>query len=161
MIATESLTGYDEVREIVEKYGAERKNLLPILQAVQEKDGFISSEKQQIIADLLSIHPVEVFSVVSFYHFLNDKPKGAVKLRLCKSIACDMAGREKIKRVIEETLGLKAGEITSDGKIYFEEINCFGLCDVGPALTINDKIFTKLTEEDTKEILKDLSEKLQ
>ncbi len=160
MTAIEEIPEYAEIKEITEKFGCERRNLLPILEAIQQKKKFISYDAQQIVADLLGIHPVEVFGVVSFYHFLNDKPRGEVVIRLCKNVSCELAGKEEIKKLIEDELGVKAGEVTEDGKIFFEEINCFGLCDMGPALTVNDKVYTQVSKENVKKILQDISENL-
>ncbi len=148
----------EEIQSIVEEYGNNKNNLIPILHEIQAKKKFISPEAQQIIADLLGIHPVEVFSVISFYHFLNNVPKGETIIRLCKSISCEMHNKEKIKSIIEAKLGVKAGDTTRDGKLTFEEINCFGLCDVGPALTINEQVFTKVTEEKVNQLLDNILE---
>ncbi len=158
MLTTEKLTDYPEIKEIADNFGRERKNLIPILNEIQKRKGFVSAEAQQIVADLLNIHPVEVFSVISFYHFLNDKPKGKYVIRICKSISCEMNGKEEIKKEIENLLSVKAGETTPDGKITFEEINCFGLCDVSPAVTVNEQVFTKVTKEKVREIVQELIE---
>ncbi len=156
MITTEEMTDYPEVKEIVEKYGNERKNLLPILKEIQEKKNFISTEAQQIVADLLGIHPVEVFSVISFYQFLHNQPKGKYIIRLCKSISCELNGKKDVKEEIEKKLGIKAGETTPDGMFSFEEVNCLGLCDVGPAVTVNEQVFTHVTKEKVDEIFQDI-----
>ena len=50
----------------------------------------------QVIADLLDIHPVEVHSVVSFYSFLDERPQGQFVIRLCRTVTCDMAGKEHL-----------------------------------------------------------------
>ncbi len=159
MTTIEELTEFEEIKAIAEEFGFERKNLLPILNEIQKRKKYVSAEAQQIVADLLGIHPVEVFGVVSFYHFLDAKPKGENVVRLCKSISCELNGKEEIKEAIEETLGIRAGETTRDGKFSFEEINCFGLCDVGPAIMVNEKVYARVTREKAKEILTELAEK--
>jgi NADH:ubiquinone oxidoreductase subunit E len=159
MITIKSLPEYSKIEGIVKKYGKERKNLLPILHEIQSEENSISSNAQQIVADLMSIHPVEVFSVISFFHFLDESPKAENVVRLCKSISCFLAGKDKIKQTIKDELGIETGERTSDGKIYFEEINCFGLCDVGPAITVNEQVFTKMDAEKTKNLIRKLMEK--
>ncbi len=158
MIAVNELTDYDKIKEIVLRIGQKRSNLLPILDEVQKINGNIDSDTQQIIADLLNIHPVEVFGAISFYHFLHHENKGKKIVRLCKSISCELNEKEKIKNKIESIIGIKAGETTPDGEITFEEINCFGLCDIGPALMINDKVYTKLTETKAEELISELLE---
>jgi NADH-quinone oxidoreductase E subunit len=158
MIAIQEIDHYEEIRKIVEKLGSKRENLIPILHETQKRFGYVNKDAQQIIADLLGIHPVEVYSVLSFYHFFHRIPKGKYIVRICKSISCDMHGKEKIKHALEKELGIKAGETTADGHFTFEEINCFGLCDKSPAMTINEQVFTELTPEKAVEIVKQFKE---
>ena len=65
-----------EIKEFAESHGKDRRSLIPILQEIQRKYNHISEFAMQIIADHLGIHPVEVYGVVSFYSFLDEKPKG-------------------------------------------------------------------------------------
>ena len=92
MLVTEREKLRDEIAALVEEHGNNRSALLPVLQAIQEKSCGISSYAMQVIADILDIHPVEVHSVVSFYSFLDTKPKGQFVIRLCKTISCMMKG---------------------------------------------------------------------
>jgi [NiFe] hydrogenase diaphorase moiety large subunit len=107
----------------------------------------------QVIADLLDIHPVEVHSVVSFYSFLDEKPQGQYVIRLCRTITCDMAGKEHVARQLQNDLGISLGQTTPDGKFSLHWANCLGMCDQGPALLVNDRIFTRVTPEKVHGIL--------
>ena len=95
---------------------ASAARLMPILQEVQRRHFHISEYCMQVIADLLDIHPVEVHSVVSFYSFLDEQPQGQFVIRLCRTITCDMAGKEHVARQLENDLGIDFGETTPDGK---------------------------------------------
>ncbi len=143
----------EDIVSIVNKYGKNRTSLLPILQSVQEKHHFISETAIQEIADLLGIHPVEVYGVATFYSFLNPDQKAVFKIRLCQTISCEMQGKEKIKNVLENELGIKFGETTKDNRFSLEFVNCLGMCDQGPALLVNQKVYTKVTPEKVKEII--------
>jgi [NiFe] hydrogenase diaphorase moiety large subunit len=107
----------------------------------------------QVIADQLALHPVEVYSVVSFYAFLDHRPKGKFVVRLCQTISCDMAGKCRVARQLESDLGIRFGETTADGKFTLEHANCLGMCDQGPALLVNDEVHTRVTPEKVHEIL--------
>ena len=159
MRLVEEIPAYGEIKEIVEKHGADRRNLLPILSDIRKEKKFVSPEAAQVVAHLLGIHPVEVNSVVSFYHFLNDKPKGEYVIRLCKNVSCMLNGKEEIKKEIEKKLGVRAGETTEDGLVTFEEINCFGLCDVGPAMMINDEVYTHVTPQKANDLISEILER--
>lgn len=153
MLVTDRERMRDEITALADKLGRERGSLIPILQAVQEKYQEISDYAMQVIADLLDIHPVEVFSVVSFYGFLDTAPKGKFVLRLCRTISCDMAGKDAVARQLENDLGIDFGETTGCGRFTLEWTNCLGMCDQGPALLVNDRVFGRVTPEKVHEIL--------
>jgi len=146
----------EKIEQLVEKHGAERAALIPILQGIQREYRYISEFAQQEVARLLDIHPVEVFSVISFYSFLNTKPKGRNIVRLCQTMICDMKGKTAIVNAIERELGIKIGETTDDEKFTVEYANCIGMCDQGPAMVVNNDVYTKLTPEKAVQILNEV-----
>lgn len=153
MFVTESDKMRVGLEEIASSYGYDRSALLPMLQLIQDKKSRISEYAMQICADILDIHPVEVYGVVSFYSFLNIEPKGKFIVRMCRSISCDMAGKERVARQLRNDLGIDFGETTSDGKFTLEWANCLGMCDEGPAMLVNEVPHVKVTPEKVHEIL--------
>jgi len=145
----------EELEELVDGYGRHRGSLLFILQEVQRRHQCISDFSMQVIADLLDIHPVEVHSVVSFYAYLYDRPQGQFVIRLCRTVTCDMAGKDEVARQLENDLGIRFGETTPDGKFTLEWANCLGMCDQGPALLVNETVYTRVTPEQVHTILED------
>jgi len=146
----------EEIEMLVEKYGKSRSSLMPILQDIQRQHKYIPDFAQQEIARLLDIHPVEVFSFISFYSFLNTEPKGRYIVRLCQTITCDMQGKEDVARAIERELGVKFGETSKDKKFTLEFANCVGMCDQGPAMIVNERVYAKLTPEKAVQFLNEL-----
>jgi NADH:ubiquinone oxidoreductase subunit E len=145
----------DEVVELAESYGNERHALLPILQEVQRRHSYVSEYAMQVIADQLGIHPVEVYSVVSFYSFLKHHPNGDFVFRLCKTVSCEMAGKDRVARQLEADLGISFGETTPDGRFTLEWTPCLGMCDQGPALLVNDEMHTRVTPGRVHEIVEE------
>ncbi|HPP87871.1 MAG TPA: NAD(P)H-dependent oxidoreductase subunit E, partial [bacterium] len=86
----------NEIKSIVEKYGNKRENLLRILQELNDKYNYLSEQVLQNVASCLKISPSEVYGVATFYSFLNTKPKGKYVTRVCKTIVCDLNGKDKI-----------------------------------------------------------------
>jgi NADH:ubiquinone oxidoreductase subunit E len=156
MLVLEKTSITEEIEILIEQYGKDRTVLLPVLQALQKKYRYISDFAQQEVARLLDIHPVEVYSVISFYSFLSYKPQGKNIVRLCQTITCDMAGKELVASAIERELGIKFGETTKDMKITLEYANCLGMCDQGPAMLVNDKVYSHLTPEKAVQILNEI-----
>lgn len=145
-----------EIEELIKKFGSGRESLLPILQNIQKKFGCISDFAMQEISLHLDIHPVEVYGVTTFYSFLSTEPKGKYIIRLCKTISCDLLGKEAIARTFEKELNLKFGETSKDKKFTLEYCNCIGMCDQGPAALINEQVYTRLTPSKVVEILEKL-----
>jgi NADH:ubiquinone oxidoreductase subunit E len=149
-----SLTG--EIEKLVDLYGKDRSSLLPILQAVERRYRYIPDFAMQEIANLLDIHPVEVYSVVTFYSFLHSKPRGRNIIRLCRTIICDISGKDNVESAITRELGISFGETTPDKRVTLEYTNCLGMCDQGPAMMVNDRVYTGLTPEMAVEILNEI-----
>ena len=153
MTGRERLAG--EIQALAEKHGKKHSALIPIVQEIKQKYRQIDSFAMQVIADQLGIHPVEVYSVVSFYAFLGSQAQGKFIIRLCRTISCDMQGKDRVMRQLENDLGIKFGETTKDGKFSLEWANCMGMCDQGPALLVNEKLHTRVTPERVHEILEE------
>jgi NADH-quinone oxidoreductase E subunit len=155
MLITEHELLKDEIREWSVRYGEDRSALIPMLQEVQRKYGHISDFAMQQIADALGVHPVEVYGVVSFYAFLNTTRRGRFIIRLCRTVSCDMAGKDAVARQLENDLGIRFGETTADGQFTLEWASCLGMCDQGPALLVNDRVYTRVTPDRVHDILEE------
>ncbi len=144
-----------DIKTWVRKFGSKRDGLLPVLQEIQRKYRHVPDFAIQELAGHFNISPVEVSGVVSFYSFLDVKLKGRYVIRLCRTIACDMAGKSRVARQLENELGISFGETTPDGEFSLEWVNCLGMCDQGPAMLINDKVYTRLTPGRVREIIEE------
>jgi NADH:ubiquinone oxidoreductase subunit E len=153
MLVTEREHLRSDVRAWTEQHGKDRSALLPILQSIQAKYHEISPYAMQEVADRLGLHPVEVYSVVTFFAFLHEKYRGRFVIRLCRTISCDMADKDRIARQLENDLGIAFGETTPDGKFSLEWASCIGMCDQGPALLVNDQVFTRVTTNSVHDII--------
>lgn len=143
----------DLVSGIVHRQGKGRENLLPVLEDVVEHLGYITDEALIEISRNMDISIGEIHGVASFYHFINTEKKGKFVVRLCKTISCDMANKDRIKRTLEKELGIGFGETTHDGSFTLEYTNCLGWCDEGPAMMINREVYTKLDPEKIVDII--------
>lgn len=155
MLITERDKLSSEIGALADRLGRTRSSLIPILQEVKRTHHVIDSYTMQIVADALEIHPVEVHSVASFYAFLGTEKQGEFVVRLCRTISCDLADKDAVARQLQTNLGVGFGSTTADGKFTLEWANCMGMCDQGPALLVNDRVFTRVTPEKVHEILAD------
>lgn len=141
------------IGQLVAKYGKKRDSLMPILQDVVDNFYYLNEERMVAIAKALDISTADVYGTASFYSFLNTKERGKYAIRVCQTIICDMKRKEDIIDAITELIGIKPGETSHDGKFTLEYTNCLGWCHKGPAMLINDEVYTELTPENVKDIL--------
>ncbi|MBN2667886.1 MAG: NAD(P)H-dependent oxidoreductase subunit E [Bacteroidales bacterium] len=149
------------IQEKVAEHGRERKALLPILQSIVNLKNYIADKDMVQIAEALDISAADVYGTASFYSFLETEEKGKYVIRVCKSITCEMKGKHCVLKALEDTLKVKLGETTHDGLFSLEQANCLGLCDVGPAMLINEQPYTKLTPDSVHEIITEYRNKVK
>src|SRR5450759_601850 len=143
----------DDIRALVERFGRKRSALIPVLQELQKAHTTVSDFAMQVVADELSIHPAEVYGVTSFYAFLRQESRGRFVFRLCGTISCELSGKSRVARQLEKDLGIRFGETTADGRFGLEWASCLGMCDQGPALLVNDRVYTGVTPEQVHVII--------
>ncbi len=148
-----------EIKELVkglaDKHGRNRESLLPILQGIVTEERFISDVAMAEVAKELDMSAALVYGTATFYSFLDTEPRGKYVIRLCKTITCDMKGKKQILKTIEDLLKIKVGETSKDKNFTLLETNCLGWCHKGPAMLINDQVFTELDEDKVTEIIDD------
>lgn len=144
------------VKKAVEKHGKKRESLMPILQDIVKEERYLSEDVMAKVAEELELSSAEVFGVASFYSFLPTEELGKNVIRICQTITCDMKGKEKIVEALENKLNIKMGETTKDKKFSLLPANCIGWCNEGPAMLINDDVYTKLTPESAVKAVEDI-----
>ena len=145
------------IKEICTGYDNDRTRLMDIVTAVQNKYRHVSNEAMVAIAQELQITQVEVRSLVSFYAFFSDQPKGETVIRICNDVVDIMKGVDRIAKAFVEELGIHFGETSADGKFSLEHTPCIGMCDQAPAILINDVVYTNLAADKIKEIVAHLN----
>jgi NADH:ubiquinone oxidoreductase subunit E len=136
-----------------------RAQLLPVLQAIQKKKGCISDRDMQEVADSLGIHPVEVYSVVTFYSFLSVEKKGKHVIRISNCMPCELKGSGKIVKEFETLLKTPIGTTTKDNVFSLEMTGCLGMCDQAPAIMIDETLIGKVTPAKVKLLIKEYKKK--
>jgi [NiFe] hydrogenase diaphorase moiety large subunit len=160
MVADDRETLREEVRAIAARTNFSRASLVPILREVKEKYREIDSDAMQLIADLLGTHPVEVDAVATFYSFIHPQTEGRFVFRLCRTYSCELAGKDQVVQQLERDLGIKFGETSADGSFTLEWANCMGMCDQGPAMLVNEEIYTQLNPNRVRVIVDDYRRRL-
>lgn len=137
-------------------YERKRENLVPALQDVQERDGFISDEAVAKLAEYFDLSRSDIYSVASFYAQFKFKKPGRHVIKVCKGTACHVRGSGSLLSALEERLGIKEGETTADGNISLERVACLGACALAPAMVVDEKVYGRVTLAQLQKILEGL-----
>ena len=138
---------------VIEQYRDVPGALIPVLQQAQELYGYLPMEVQRLIAEKMGISLEKVYEVVSFYAQFTLMPKGEYKISVCLGTACYVKGSGAIYEKLAETLGVRDGSCTADGRFSLESCRCIGACGLAPVLTVNEDVYGKLTVDDVPKIL--------
>ncbi len=142
-----------EVKKILEVYTQEKDNLIPILNDIQVKYGYIPQIAQKEISEYLKIPMAEIYGVITFYSRFTLKPKGKYAISVCLGTACFVKGSEKIMERLKGRLKIKEGETTPDGKFSIDSTRCVGACGIAPVFTINGEVYGRATVKKLDEVL--------
>jgi NADH-quinone oxidoreductase subunit E len=148
------------VKEAVEKHGASRDSLIPILSDINSELGYIPAEaltevKQQMRKgeDLVFVSESQLYSLASFYDMFSTKPQGRHVVKFCESAPCHVVGGREVWQALREELHLKNGEISPDGRWSLATTSCLGVCGVGPIILVDDDIYGNVRPDQVHDIL--------
>lgn len=144
------------VHRIIARYpeGRQKSALLPVLHLAQaEFDGWLSAPVMDYVASLLSIKPIEVYEVASFYTMYNLEPVGKCLIEVCRTGPCWLRGADDIVAHLEDKLGIKVGETTPDGMFTLKTVECLGSCGTAPMLQCGADFYENLTTEKVDTLL--------
>lgn len=154
MIAKDIIPEFDKISS---RYEDKKAALLPLLHLVQEKEGLVSKESEEFIANYLGMPVVHVHDVVSFYHLFCQKRQGRFHFSVCQTTSCSLLGAEDIVQHLKDRLGINPGETTPDGKFSFNTVECLGACEIAPMMTFNKEYKGFLTKEIIDKLIKENS----
>ncbi|MBQ3597367.1 MAG: NAD(P)H-dependent oxidoreductase subunit E [Clostridia bacterium] len=152
-------TAVKQINEICDRYVGENTPLMMILSDVQKEYGYIPLEVQEIISKRTGVSVAEIYGVVTFYSFFSLKPKGKYVIGVCLGTACYVKGAQQVIDKFSELLNIKAGETTDDGLFTIDALRCIGACGIAPAVTINGKVYPKVSVSAVKDIVEEYKAK--
>ena len=135
--------------------GREKGDLIKGLQLVQSHEGYVSDDAIRAISKHFSIAEAEIEGVLTFYaQFKRTKP-GKYKICVCDGTACHIKGSVLIQDWLSSALGIHGGQTTEDGLFSIEVVACLGCCSLAPVMSVNGKVYGKLTRKSLLKILDD------
>ena len=149
-----------QVETILEKYPfGGRDSLIPILQEVQEEEGYLSKESVTRIGKFLNLPASKIYGVATFYNQFRFSALGTYHIQICRGTACHVKGSAAILTTIEQELNITSGKTTRDGLFSLEVVACIGACGLAPVICINGEYFANLTPEKVREVIDSFKKK--
>jgi len=128
-------TNKEKINAVLEKFeNTGRDSLIPILQSIQDKMGYLSLEAVKDVGKKLDLPTSKIYGVATFYNQFRFEPTGTYHIQVCRGTACHVLGSATVLETIEKILTTKAGHTTRDGQFSIEVVACIGACGLAPVL---------------------------
>lgn len=142
------------VDEILSEFGTEKAQLINIMQAIQKEYRYLPEESLTYISGKMGISEAKIYGVATFYENFSLDPKGKYVIKICDGTACHVRKSIPILEALRRQLKLTEKKKTTDDMMFtLETVSCLGACGLAPVITINDKVYPKMTPDGVVEII--------
>jgi NADH-quinone oxidoreductase E subunit len=132
---------------------ATRDALIPILQEVQDQQGYLSREAVVRIGQHLRLPASKIYGVATFYNQFRFQPQGRNHVQVCRGTACHVKGSAAILEAIKRELKIDPGQTSRDGEFSLEVVACIGACGLAPVICVNGEFHAGVTTKSVGKIL--------
>ncbi len=140
--------------QIIERHNNKKSELIAVLQEIQNEYKYLPEDVLEYVSEKMKITPSKIFSVATFYENFSLEPKGKYIIKICDGTACHVRKSIPILNALRKELGLTDKKDTTDDMLFTVEIvSCLGACGLAPVITINDKVYAKMTPEAVTEVI--------
>lgn len=143
-----------KVKEIVDRYGAEKSSLIAILQDMQEAFGYLPKDALIFLNEVVDVPLARIYEVATFYNAFSLTPRGKYLVEVCAGTACHVKGALTLMERLERDLEIECGETTEDEMFTLEQVRCLGCCSLAPVVRIGGNIHAYLTQDEIPKILR-------
>jgi len=134
-----------KTKKLIKQYSGKKGPLIPLLQDIQKKYGYVPKEAIDLISKELNILPIQIYEVLTFYAQFHLKPRGKHTIKVCQGTACHVMGGKEILNYLSNKIGIKEGETTKDGMFTLDRVACLGCCGMAPVIVIDDDFYGNCT----------------
>lgn len=143
----------DDVRILLAGFDPSRENVIPILQSIQSRQGYLSPAAMRMVADHLELSASEIYGVATFYNQFRFHPPGKHQIKVCLGTACHVVGGDIILENFERKLGIKDGETSLDREFSLERVACVGCCALAPVAVVDEAAYGHMAPSKVEGIL--------
>lgn len=142
-----------DIKKEISKYPDKRGILIPVLQDVQARYGYVPDEAVSLIAKELSVYPIDIYGILTFYAQFHLAPRGRHIITVCQGTACHVMGGKAILDYLAKILDVAVGETTKDGMFTLERVACLGCCGMAPVIMIDKDFYGGCTIQSVEQLL--------
>jgi NADH-quinone oxidoreductase subunit E len=135
-------------------------SLIPILQKIQDEEGFLSRQAVVEVGKTLDIPASKIYGVATFYNQFRFEALGKYHIQVCRGTACHVLGSATVLQELEKMLRIKAGQTTRDGLFSMEVVACIGACGLAPVICVNGEFHAKVSKEELQGIIDEYKNKV-
>ena len=140
-------------KKVIRQYRGEKGVLIPLLQDIQTIYGYVPRKCVELIARELSVYPVDIYGILTFYTQFYLSPRGKHTIKVCQGTACHVMGGKEILDYLSNKLGIKEGGTTKDGLFSLERVACLGCCGMAPVIVFNSDFYGRCTIQKIDQLL--------
>ncbi len=141
-----------QIDEVITHYPVKRSAALPLLHLIQEDAGYIPTEAIEWIAAKLELQPINIYELVTFYPMFRQQPIGRRHIKVCRTLSCALTGGYKVCDEFQKQFGCHLGEISPDGEVTIEFVECLASCGTGPVVLIDDDLHERVDSVKVREL---------
>ncbi|MGY4706184.1 NADH-quinone oxidoreductase subunit NuoE family protein [Candidatus Bipolaricaulota sp. J31] len=149
----------EEIKKLLREGAGTSSSLIPLLQAIQRRRGYLPPEALEEVARHLKVPLSRVYGVATFYAQFSLKPKGKHLVRVCLGTACHVRGAPRVLEEIKRRFEVGENGLSRDGAVSVEEVRCVGACALGPVVVVNGEYWGRMTSAKVRDLVRSLREK--
>jgi NADH-quinone oxidoreductase subunit E len=145
--------------DLLSRYPHRREYLIPLLQDIQDREGYLSADVIHSISETLELPESKILGVATFYNQFKLTAPGKYKIQICRGTACHVKGSLNLLETLQDELGIQPGETSRDGLFSLETVACVGACSIAPVMNINGEFYGRLDKKKLVKLIKEIRAK--
>jgi NADH-quinone oxidoreductase subunit E len=141
-----------KIDEVITHYPTKRSATLPLLHLIQEDVGHLPPDTSEWVAAKLELQPINVLEVITFYPMFRQKPIGRRHIKVCRTLSCALLGGYKTCATFEQEFHTHLGEVSPDGEVTVDFVECLASCGTAPVVMIDDELHEKVDGAKAKQL---------
>ncbi len=143
----------EQLATILSAHKRKREEIIPILQEIQAEFSYLPTDALLQVARYTRAPESRVYGIATFYAQFRFTPMGQNHIMVCRGTACHVGGASQVIDEVEERIGIKEGETSSDGEFSVETVSCIGTCGLAPTMVVNDVTYGRLTRKEVGKLI--------